>query len=480
MKLPLARICVPLSVVFAFALFSLSDHRASLPDAAVHAASQQTPVTCADSYNSQEQFPPTPTEIDSSCAAIPADSSGAVAQSNFDLYSWLSFVAANWPVDPTTCAADTGASILNNPPAVPVWLSYASDSSVFVRAPLKPAPWCAQPAPGKLKGMSARAGALSAQRMARIARLPVGVRKLAIAHPEVSLYLSHNAKGAELTSTLKVNLAALPPELQGILQATGEPIVDQNGRFARYQITMSQPEYRYLVSNHLWTAAGQQAISSISFPSSSRTSGDIGSVEFKAAWKVIGKNDNPSHFFTQWAIIYNDGSGDPSPEKQPVLVGLIGFHILHKTQSHPTWLWSTFEQVENVTQSFFNPHCPTCVPNQPPTLKPYQELNAQGQPLNPPTQIVPVVHPDPEVVALNKSFQQLLSGTPWAYYELISTQWVGNLGTAPKPAELGNSVLETYVKPGPKTYGCLQCHNYAVAFPSQKPSDRSFIISANQ
>ena len=32
----------------------------------------------------------------------------------------------------------------------------------------------------------------------------------------------------------------------------------------------------------------------------------------------------------------------------PTLVGLVGLHIVQKTKSRPQWIWSTFEQVDNV------------------------------------------------------------------------------------------------------------------------------------
>ena len=53
------------------------------------------------------------------------------SQGGPDLYSWLAFVAVNWPVDPTTCTANANASILTSAPD-PVWLSYLSNDEIFV------------------------------------------------------------------------------------------------------------------------------------------------------------------------------------------------------------------------------------------------------------------------------------------------------------------------------------------------------------
>lgn len=64
--------------------------------------------------------------------------------------------------------------------------------------------------------------------------------------------------------------------------------------------------------------------------------------------------------------------------------------------------------------------------------------------------------------------------TPWTYYQLISTQWKGELGNEPKPAELGNSVQETFVKAG-KRYGCINCHTAAIDQVNQK-ADISWLL----
>jgi hypothetical protein len=468
------------------------------PSRPVHAASTPATtapavITCADSRAVGVSPALVPTSIDSTCAVIPSEVAGIKAQPSMDVYAWLAFVSANWPSDPTTCSADTNASILTAPPS-PVWLTFNSDASLFVPKGMTPAKWCPQASAGGklLTAAAVREGALSAQRMAKIALLPAAVKVVALKYKDVSLYLVHNAKGEALEESSKLSGAAVPDDLKRILQATREPIVDQNGRFARYGINVSQAEYQYLLDNNLWTSAGQDAAPSISFPAGQRN-GPIGSIEYKSAWKILGKGDDPSHFFTQEAIIYNDQplcpkgqkcpDPEPSPEKQPVLVGLIGLHIVHKTASNTGWVWATFEQDENDTKSFFNPHCVSCAVNTPPTLQPYRELDAQGHPLNPPTQIksIPTDPDDTNASELNTTFQGYLKGTPWAHYKLVSAQWMGEFSVTPfKPQQMGNNVMETYVTPGPSTYGCLQCHGHAIARPSGKASDRSFVIAAQQ
>jgi hypothetical protein len=259
--------------------------------------------------------------------------------------------------------------------------------------------------------------------------------------------------------------------LKGILQSTNLPLVDQNGRFVRYSIALNQDEYNYIVANKLYTVPGQKATPNISFPmGSSPTS--VGAIEVKAAWKVLGAGDNPARFFTQQAIVFNNAASAPSPGINPVTVGLVSLHIAHKAQGQATWAWSTFEQVDNDTRSFYNQNCtpagsPSCTPNTPTASATSNELSSTGKPLNAPVQVVP--HLQPTNPGLNSSFQGLLAGTPFQYYQLI--------GAAPQV--LGASVQETFVPfnaQGP--YSCIACHSFATATPGGQPSDMSFLVSA--
>ncbi len=424
----------------------------------VLAQSPPAASTCAQWQSSTADFPPVPTVIDNTCAVIPPDTRGTPLQGTVDLYSWITFLAVNWPAGQGTCAANTSSNILTSPPN-PVWMTYLQDSDVFVAANQTPANWCFTPS-----NKAAKTGALlakqqlAAQRSFRLAHLPAKVRALAAKHPEVQLFLHRSTKTETRTGMAKLAADGQNPGLNEVLQATQDVLVDQNGRWARFTVGMNLDEYTYIMSKTLWTKAGQSSAGAISFPVT-----PTGSMEFKSAWKVLGANDIPSHFVTASAIVYNDVNGDVSPGKNPVTVGLVGLHIIHKTASQSRWLWSTFEQVENDTKSFYNPNCPAsqCPPNTPTVTNPLTalELNAQGKPNYTPAQVVAVTPTSAQT--LNSSFQTLLAGTPWAYYQLISTQWVGEAGTAPKPSQLGNSVQETFLAPG-TFYSCMTCHSSAM------------------
>jgi len=434
-------------------------------------ATTSAPVTCAAAANFQGSGPaPVPTMIDSTCASIPytPGSLNSNGQQKADVFSWLSFVALNWPVNPLTCTPNSGSSILtdaNNP----TWLTYLSDDAVYTAG--QPAPWC---------GGTTAGGGIKARLMASQSSYSPAVQKILAAHPEVHLVLLHNSKSHDLVSTIRLLGASSNDQLKGILQSTQLPLVDQNGRFVRFSISLNVDEYNYIVANKLYTVPGQKATPNINFPMGSSSTA-VGATEIKAAWKVLGPGDDPTRFFTQQAIVYNDAAGDPSPGTNPVTVGLVGLHIAHKAQGQPTWAWSTFEQVDNDTKSFYNPNCapsgsPSCTANTATATATSEELSPTGKPLNLPVQVVPYLKPTNP--GLNSSFQGLLAGTPFQYYQLIGTQWsTGAIGV--EPQFLGASVQETFVSfnsSGP--YSCTACHNFATATPGGQKSDMSFLVSA--
>jgi hypothetical protein len=450
---------------------------AALVLAACHTSSPTTmattsaPVTCAAAANFQGSGPaPVPTAIDSSCASIPytpgdLNSNG---QQKADVFSWLSFVAFNWPVNPLTCSPNPSSSILTDA-TNPTWLTYLSDDAVYNAG--QPAPWC---------GGSAAGGGARTRLMASQSSYSPAVQKILAAHPEVHLVLQHNSKSHDLVSTIRLLGSSTNDQLKGILQSTNLPLVDQNGRFVRFSISLNVDEYNYIVANKLNTVPGQKATPKINFPMGSSPTA-VGATEIKAAWKVLGAGDDASRFFTQQAIVYNDAAGDPSPGTNPVTVGLVGLHIAHKAQGQSTWAWSTFEQVDNDTKSFYNPNCtptgsPSCTANTPTATSTSKELSPAGKPLNAPVQVVPYLKPTNP--GLNSSFQALLAGTPFQYYQLIGTQWsTGAIGVAPQL--LGASVQETFVpfnSSGP--YSCTACHTFATATPGGQSSDMSFLVSA--
>jgi hypothetical protein len=395
----------------------------------------QTP---AKTLPAQGGATPPPTAITNALATMPSASPTTLNQFEFDLFAWLEFIAANWPADTATCGPDSNKSILDGTGPV-VWETYLQPSDIFVTQG-QPAPWCAGVQP------QARAAAV-----AQNTRIPAAVRELA-ARTGVYRFLHQSSKMS----------SQLAQQMPGMEQALGGPLTDQNGRWARYEIRVNQDEYNYIIKNNLWNNAGRKAFpggqGAVTLPAGPTQYGPTGAMEFKAAWKVLGRGDNSARFYKIQAIVYNDDTNAPSPGQNPVTLGLVGLHITHKTASQPNWVWATFEQVDNLTSSFYNASSQT-PPNVQLAKTPYTELAPDGQPLNTPTQVTRL-NPinDPSADALNKIFRGLLGNSVWANYQLVSTQW-SSATVSPIPGYLANTTMETYAQePSPPA-------DYPAAYP---------------
>ena len=405
-----------------------------------------------------------PAAISAAQAIAPLDACPAHGenQAAVDIFSWNEFIAFNWPATPT-CLPDTTKSILNikllNQGPV-VWQTQMSSDDLFVASGQNPVPWC--------NGKSLAA---------LFARQPIP--------------LLHAAQTAAPPQSLDHLASVISPPTD--VTAVGGVVTDQSGRWLRYQRLTNQTEYTAIVSNKWYELGVLNSIKTLTLP--------VGSIEFKSAWKILnGPEIRSGRYYTTQAIVYNTPDDAKSPGPNPVTLGLVGLHIIHKTPSQGGFFWSTFEQVDNDTV-FIDPHKGGPY-NKQTAQKPYTELNQNATPVNAPVQIKRnnKIAADP---ALNAYYQKLLSGSVFAHYRLVSTQW--QTGGAPQgtPANVANIVIETYVqdaastaaaaralpasffppaKPGLPAFGptppsgCLGCHINATAANGTTVTDHSFLF----
>ncbi len=169
----------------------------------------------------------------------------------------------------------------------------------------------------------------------------------------------------------------------------------------------------------------------------------------KSAWKVISAADK-GRFHTQTVLVYSPASKNP---KYPAscstkLMGLVGLHVGHKTDSASQWLWSTFEHVDNAPTeadvaskkfkakyNYYNPKCSAanCPPNKVPP-RPWIPTKVSAFR----SQVVRMnMFKGNEFAftsadARNADALKLLLGvnskSVWQNYELISTMWPTNTG----------------------------------------------------
>ncbi len=85
--------------------------------------------------------------------------------------------------------------------------------------------------------------------------------------------------------------------------------------------------------------------------SSNLVSFPTGTIEIKAAWRRLGKNEDPSRFYTTTARYYvKDAAGGAIAYIDEPLA-LVGLHIIQKTPSAPYFVFATFEQADNILDS---------------------------------------------------------------------------------------------------------------------------------
>jgi hypothetical protein len=365
---------------------------------------------------------------------LPRDVTQPITQQAVNAFAWQMFVAVNWPAQPGQRGVADPTRMIGEPGPT-VWLTYKAPEEVFVAPGSTPAGWNVQ------------------------AQQPPGC---------------NDASGHVLVMDSKAS-----DFLESTFQAVGGTLADQRDRLARYEIRFDKTSFDYIVGGKLYDAAVQRKARSISFPT--------GALEVKAAWREMAGLDDTARkrFYRTTACICDPPAADGG--NQPVCrsdqeVGLVGLHIIQKTPSATQWIWSTFEQVDNVVSgaihpSFNNPECPPtqCVPNK--------STEGTGRP----TQVTRVTAIPEAVRGLNAQWQARLAAatadSPWQYYELINTQWpttpddpTAPLGN-PEPNLLANITMETYIQ---LDSSCMGCHSTATTVNPGVKSDFSFLFLHTQ
>lgn len=247
------------------------------------------------------------------------------------------------------------------------------------------------------------------------------------------------------------------------------PLVAQNTTYVRYLTAYNQIEYDQITSTQWYLRANLPA--TLTF--------NINSLDIKSAWMDMTNAKHPERYYTRTAWLMDPGTGKCSQ----TTVGLVGLHIVQKTPTRPQWIWSTFEQVDNV---------PPAQPGAPGTFGFNDGTGTAMPPKNPyPLTPLPIPVPSPfnvtrtmpisSLVVLglpstqqtNAAYQQALKsqGSIWQYYQLVMTQWPvpgntpGNPGTpqfsfpgSGANSSFANTTMETFDQ-GSIGTGCMACHN---------------------
>jgi hypothetical protein len=451
---------------------------------------------CTGSPDTAVQTPPTPGSLPSTAVgATPATSLSAqlpqgaacspslavnstlptdtqiAAQPEVNCFAWQSFIALNWPASPTQRGQpDTSKTAQDfgqpDDTSLTVWQSYKAPEDVFLPGAAAPQPW--------------NTGDEIPPPCAEIAR-------------------ANNAPNVKVLQMISKFDDFIP----NTVQASGQILVDQDSNMVWYEKRLNEKEFDYIVGNQLYNADIQATVamsSGIQLP--------VGSIELKAAWRVLEGQPSEivSRYKTAQAILYNPSTNTCTP---PTLMGLVGLHIIRKTNDMQQIMWSTFEQVDNLPgapgatppYSFNNPNCQSpdpCTPNATPLPTPIPP----AQPTLEPVQVSRKFAISGDVQTLNSSAQQVIQqanpNSVWQYYQLIDVRWPqGSQSNLPGPkatvpisiqtfqftstngSNLSNVTMETYVQQN----DCLNCHVFAAVAPSaaagcspKLASDFSFVF----
>jgi hypothetical protein len=313
------------------------------------------------------------------------------------------------------------------------------------------------------------------------------------------------------------------------------PLIDQQGHYAIFDILMNRTMFDYISAHHLFSKAGQQSAENfelaVDFPPGQNpveekpdatppreaVVGDIGAVMLKVSWKILVPDEIKAKNFHMVNALVSMPKAEGSKADPPCLpetLGLIGFHLVHKTVTRPQWIWTSFEHIRNVPDkdevaankfsedryNFFaakcDGRCPevNATPPRPWTPDPALQLRFRKDD-SAKSQIVRKVPLTQAARNMNKLFHIVLKDTVWENYILVSTQWPSDFNCtnqgvdfqrqpdmtcSPAPAFFANSTLETYSQAEDQggvplaTSSCIACHGNAVSFqknpdPEAKP-----------
>ena len=412
---------------------------------------------------------------DELCAALPKDNTDfdasfiyhsleKNAQNPFDIFSWQSFIALNWPANKD--GTPHHGSIGSQPNLPRVWQFYKQPAQVFGLTQAKDI--CG---PGKPT-------VLVTSEFLQSSGKPIIDRDLN--------FIVFDTRMNYQSERYIVD--------NGLHTAAGQKLFEQSGKRVDFQRGYYQDK-------------------------KARTGGEVGAVELKTAWKII-VGDASSYYSVKGRIAVP--AEDSETGKAMCLetrLGLVGMHIMQRTSSGNggDWIWSTFEHVNaapvasnsldpnNIVGELFaggcqargvgkqryilfNQNCKTCPtntitqadwkwPEQMPSARRYAAEGKFG------TQVVRCWEIFESTVHVNNLWQAKLQNTVWRNYQLISTQWRGAAKSAvfpngEVPRYLTNITLETYDQYS-HDGTCIGCHAKAVTLTGSN-ANFSFFLSKAQ
>ncbi len=373
----------------------------------------------------------------------------------FDRFSWQTFIALCWPADPAHRGVplnpnDAKTFLGMNDSTAVVWSSYKDQWDLFGQGANTPSPWNVWTDPNNI----CKTGQI----------------------------VNH------VFGTAKSAMGMLPGEGNESLSV---PLVDQHKNYALFEMRYNKVQYNFVVNNGLYLNKNlltymKQHGDTLAMPISN--SATQGAIMVKAAWKVLTAADDPGRYYILDGLVFDPVSNTCHQQR----MGLVGLHIAQKVDQFSEWVWSSFEQVDNVPGAP-NAKAPYSFNNgtQHPGTgqhgyadKPRSSALIADQQKRVPVQVnrlnaIPVTPAGAGTVDINKLYQAAVGKTWLRYYQLVITQWPANAGQFKQsvnngiyPQDCGaafpanncvNTTLETYFQSPGDAVGaggnaCMSCH----------------------
>ena len=394
---------------------------------------------------------------------VPGDLQSFGNQSEADCFAWQQFVTLNWPVTDGASFGEPGDKSFVQ------WETFMPKDVMFQKNGVAPPAWGTLVSPHYTR----KFGDLALLRNKKSTKL---------------LTFTSKVSGGDTLQDLDIH-QAFPQNKPNWLGA-------QNETNVWYEIMLNKDYYDFVVSRGYYNAAVQhdsaKAGIPLNFPKG-EYGGAVGAIELKAAWMEVKNESLPKwkRYKLSRAVVL-----DPfSDTLREATVALVGLHILHKTTNQPTWVWATFEQVDNVPggetppagYNFYNPDCQPrnvalsgggsatvrCSSNVAP---PYYLNKANPVPLQVTrTNPIDAVDAEPVNKRMQENIRKFYPNSVWQYYELVDVIWSQRIQPDPKkPIEaprnistssmtsgahiVANTTLETYVQ---DQFTCYNCHVFS-------------------
>jgi hypothetical protein len=235
----------------------------------------------------------------------------------------------------------------------------------------------------------------------------------------------------------------------------------------------------------------------ICLPCGDLDTGTQGNIEIKAAWRKLTTDEAASNKYHTQTVIYYDNvkvNGQTTEVYKNDIMGLVGLHIIHKTETFPSFVYATWEHTDNLLVDSNNNRLV------------YTEIQNTNFGDNAKTfNNILRVHPIPDsIVDVNTTVNQYLAtqNSVWQNYKLINVQAKpkdisqvtgSHTDTINSSYYLSNSVIESNIElqtftgsTADSTFdnliyknqiinmgGCMGCHGNAQA----KGTDFNFLIA---